>query len=177
LSMNMSFLDLFEKVKARFRPARHLRCPPPLPAPVNKPESDKLSKTVVPNAIRTIGPDETSSPAPAGTRSHMVAMGATMKRAHDLPPAVALALEPRVERVLSLTLSEVVDRVPEGYLKPRKSFDATLRVLLKAAEVEKGMAVGKPTVAIATLYQQVPEIFMHSVPASDTAVVHLPYDK
>ena len=170
-------LDLFEKVKARFRPAAHLRCPPPLPAPVNKPESDKLSKTVVPNAIRTIGPDETGSPVPAGTRSHMVAMGATMKRAHDLPPAVALALEPRVERVLSLTLSEVVDRVPEGYLKPRESFDATRRVLLKAAEVEKGMAVGKPTVAIGTLYQQVPEIFMQSVPASDTAVVQLPFDK
>src|SRR6266446_4701197 len=179
--MNIPFIDLFdellEKVRARFMPATRSSAPPPLPAPVNKPESDKLSKTVVPNAVQTIAPDGTSAAPPAGNRSHMVAMGATVKRPHDLPPAVALALEPRVERALSLTLADVIDRVPEGYLKPRESFDATRRVLLKAAEVEKGMAVGKPTVTVATLYQQVPEIFMHSVPASDTAVVQLPFNK
>src|SRR6266404_1717975 len=39
------------------------------------------------------------------------------------------------------------------------------------------MAVGKPAVTVAALYQQVPEICMHSVPASDTAVVQLPFDK
>src|SRR5438067_2326585 len=175
--MNIPFLDLLEKVKARFMPATRSSVPPPLPAPVNKPESDKLSKTVVPNAVQTIAPDATSSAPPAGTRSHMVSMGATVKRPLDLPPAVALALEPRVERVLSLALADVVDRVPEGYLKPRESFDVTRRVLLKAAEVEKGMAVGKPAVTVAALYQQVPEIFMHSVPASDTALVQLPFDK
>src|SRR6267378_5883426 len=157
--------DFFEKVKARFRPPRS-STPPPLPAPVDKPESDKLSKTVLPNAVRTITPDATSSPPPAGNRSHMVAMGPTAKRPLDLPPAVARALEPRVERALSLTLADILDRVPEGYLKPRDSFDANRRVLLKAAEVEKGMAVGKPTLSLATLYQQVPEIFMHNVPAS-----------
>ena len=76
--MNIPFLDLLEKVKARFMPATRSSVPPPLPAPVNKPESDKLSKTVVPNAVQTIAPDATSSAAPAGTRSHMVAMGATV---------------------------------------------------------------------------------------------------
>jgi len=179
--MNIPFLDLFdellEKVKARFMPAARSSAPPPLPVPVNKLESDKLSKTVVPNAVQTIAPDATSSAPPPGNRSRMVTMGATVKRPLDLPPAVALALEPRVERALSLTLADIVDRVPEGYLKPRESFDTTRRVLLKAAEVEKGMAVGKPAVTVAALYQQVPEIFMHSVPASDTAVVHLPFDK
>jgi predicted regulator of Ras-like GTPase activity (Roadblock/LC7/MglB family) len=168
--------DLLEKVKARFRPPRS-STPPPLPAPVDKPESDKLSKTVLPNAVRTITPDATSSPPPAGNRSHMVAMGPTVKRPLDLPPAVARALEPRVERALSLTLADVLDRVPEGYLKPRDSFDATQRVLLKATEVEKGMAVGRPTLSLATLYQQVPEIFMHNVPASDATTVELPFRK
>src|SRR5438477_6747958 len=178
--MNISvpdLFDLFEKVKARFMSPKRSSSPPPLPAPLDKPESDKLSKTVLPNAVRTIAPDATGSPSPAGNRSHMVAMGAPAKRPHDLPPAVALALEPRVERVLSLALADILDRVPEGYLKPRESFDATQRLLLKAAEVEKGMAIGKPRVSVATLYQQMPEIFMHSVPASDAAMVVLPFEK
>ena len=178
--MNISvpdLFDLFEKVKARFMSPKRSNSPPPLPAPLDKPESDKLSKTVLPNAVRTIAPDATGSAAPTGNRSHMVAMGAPAKRPHDLPPAVALALEPRVERVLSLALADILDRVPEGYLKPRESFDATQRLLLKAAEVEKGMAIGKPRVSVATLYQQMPEIFMHSVPASDAAMVVLPFEK
>ena len=92
--MNISvpdLFDLFEKVKARFMSPKRSNSPPPLPAPLDKPESDKLSKTVLPNAVRTIAPDATGSPSPAGNRSHMVAMGAPAKRPHDLPPAVALA--------------------------------------------------------------------------------------
>jgi predicted regulator of Ras-like GTPase activity (Roadblock/LC7/MglB family) len=177
--MNIPFLDLFEKLKERFVPAQRVSSPPPLPVPVNKPESDKLAKTVVPNAVRTIGPGESaaSEEQPSGSRSRMVAVGATPKRSRDLPPAVALALEPRVERVLSLVLSDVIDQMPEGYLKPRESFDTTRRVLLKAADVEKGMATGRPKMAVATLYQQMPEIFMHSVPASDATAVDLPFNK
>src|SRR5207237_5539344 len=107
LSMNipLPILDLLEKVKARFMPSARSSAPPPLPVPVNKLESDKLSKTVVPNAVQTIAPDATSSAPPPGNRSRMVTMGAAVKRPLDLPPAVALALEPRVERALSLTLA------------------------------------------------------------------------
>jgi predicted regulator of Ras-like GTPase activity (Roadblock/LC7/MglB family) len=176
--MNIRFQDLVEKLKARFIPAPRSSSPPPLPSPVDKPESDKLAKTVLPNAVRTITPGESGiSEEPSGSRSRMVAVGGTPKRPRDLPPAVALALEPRVERVLSLALSDVIGQMPEGYLKPRESFDATRRVLLKAADVEKGMASGRPRMAIATLYQQMPEIFMHSVPASDAALVDLPFEK
>ena len=151
--------------------------PPPLPAPVDKPESDKLAKTVLPNAVRTITPESSAPLQPSGSRARMVAVGATATRPGDLPPAVALALEPKVERVLSVALSDVVDRMPQGYLKPRESFDTTRRVLLKAADVEKGMATGRPIMTVAALYQQLPEIFMHSVPAADTSVVELPFKK
>ena len=37
------------------------------------------------------------------------------------------------------------------------------RILLKASEVEKGMASGKPAVSLATIYQQVPEIFLRTI--------------
>ena len=176
--MHIRFQELVEKLKARFVPAPRSSSPPPLPSPVDKPESDKLAKTVLPNAVRTITPGESGiSEEPSGSRARMVAVGGTPKRPRDLPPAVALALEPRVERVLSLTLSDVIDQMPEGYLKPRESFDTTRRVLLKAADVEKGMASGRPRMTIATLYQQMPEIFMQSVPASDAALVDLPFEK
>ena len=158
-------------------PAPRASSPPPLPVPVDKPESDKLAKTVLPNAVRTITSEPAAAMQPGGSRSRMVAVGATARRSSDLPPAVALALEPRVERVLSVALSDVVDQMPQGYLKPRESFDTTRRVLLKAAEVEKGMASGRPTMPVAALYQQMPEIFMHSVPAADTSVVELPFKK
>jgi predicted regulator of Ras-like GTPase activity (Roadblock/LC7/MglB family) len=50
-------------------------------------------------------------------------------------------------------------------------------VLLKAAEVEKGMAMGRPAIPVATLFQQAPDIFMHTVPSSDGAMVALPFDR
>jgi predicted regulator of Ras-like GTPase activity (Roadblock/LC7/MglB family) len=91
---------------------------------------------------------------------------------------VALALEPRVERVISLELSDVVAALPPGHVKPLSEEDAERRILVRASEVEKGMASGKPSVSIATIYDQVPEIFLHTIAESDTAwQVHLPFAK
>src|SRR5437762_6365465 len=67
--------------------------------------------------------------------------------------------------------------MPNGYLKPHESFDTTRRVTLRSAEVEKGLAAGRPSISIAAIYQQVPEIFLHTVQPSDTAVVMLPAKK
>src|SRR5438094_9589784 len=67
--------------------------------------------------------------------------------------------------------------MPDVYLKPHESFDTTRRVTLKAAEVEKGMAAGRPSIPIAGIDQQEPEIFLHTVKPSDTAVVVLPAQK
>jgi len=94
-----------------------------------------------------------------------------------LPPAVALSLQPKVERAISLELSDILEQVPSGYVKPRETFDSSRRILLKASEIEKGMADGKPTVSLATIYEQVPEIFLHSLSSGETAHVPLPYGK
>ena len=98
-------------------------------------------------------------------------------RPRDLPPAVALALEPRVERVISLDLADIAAQIPSDYIKPIESIDGTRRILLKASEVERGMATGKPAVSLATVYQQVPEIFLRSIAAGDEAQVQLPFQK
>ncbi|MBV9009717.1 MAG: hypothetical protein JO354_11220 [Verrucomicrobia bacterium] len=103
--------------------------------------------------------------------------GVATNPAQNLPPAVAIALEPNVERAISLPLADVIAQMPDGYLRPREALDVNRRVLLKAAEVEKGMATGRPAIAVTTLFQQVPEIFMHTVPSSDGAMVALPFDR
>ena len=95
----------------------------------------------------------------------------------DLPPAIALALEPQVERVVSLELGDVLTEMPPGYVKPLESIDTSRRVLLKASEVEKGMAAGKPSVSMASVYQQMPEIFIRKIDDADTSQLHLPFQK
>ncbi len=113
--------------------------------------------------------------APSSFRSIPFAPAANGPR--DLPPAVALALEPQVERVLSLELGDVLAEMPPGYVKPIESIDTSRRVLLKASEVEKGMATGKPTVSLASVYQQVPEIFIQKIESSDAYQLKLPFQK
>jgi predicted regulator of Ras-like GTPase activity (Roadblock/LC7/MglB family) len=98
-------------------------------------------------------------------------------RPHDLPPAVALALEPDVERVITLELGDIIGQIPAGHLKPAASFDLTRTVLLKAAELEQGMSTGQPSVSLPSIYQQVPEIFLHTVPLTEKALVALPFEK
>ena len=179
--MNIPFFNLLRKTKEKFEGRRRPQGPQPMPSVTNKPETDKLAKRVMPYAVRTLTP-EPSAPALAaavvsGTRRISVGRPSSEVLARDLPPVVALALEPRVERVLSLSLDDVIAEMPPGYIKSRDNFDPTRRVLLKAAEVEKGLAAGRPTMTVAALYQQMPEIFVQTVPASDNALVALPFAK
>src|SRR5205823_8775611 len=152
-------------------------------------------KTVMPNATRTIAPQDpfqmaaTSTafggsmgtatavaPAPA-PRTISFAAPPPAAKLRDLPPAVALALEPNVERVISLALADVLAQVPADFVKPIESIDGTRRVLLKASEMEKAMASGKPTVSLATIFQQVPEIFLRTIAPSEAVQVQLPFQK
>ena len=184
MTMTIPFLSFFKKVKdqALARTERSLAAPKPV-APLEKPSSERFSKTVMPNATRTLPPQDpfemaarssaTSSPLPtagatasAPSAQRTIAFGANAPaagRQRDLPPAVALALEPRVERVISLDLGDIAAQIPADYIKPIESIDGTRRILLKASEVERGMATGKPAVSLATIYQQVPEIFLRSI--------------
>ena len=94
-----------------------------------------------------------------------------------LPPSVALALEPAVERTISLELGDIFDRIPQDCLKEGEKPDLGRRVLLKASAVEKGMATGKPSITLALVYEQFPELFAKEIAPSDPAEIALPYEK
>src|ERR1043166_8849841 len=185
MTMTIPFLNFFKKVKDQAQ-ALSKKEQPVAPKPVvppDKPSSERFSKTVMPNATRTLPPQDPfqmAARSPGGTISMPSANAGPsvpVSRPRDLPPAVALALEPRVERVISLDLADIAAQIPADYIKPIESIDGTRRILLKASEVERGMASGKPAVSLATIYQQVPEIFLRSVAPGDEAQVQLPFEK
>ena len=150
--------------------------------PVAKPSSERLSKTVLPNMTRKVAASRPRHVAPGAASAAMSgAVGfdaaSISPRLRELPAAVALALKPKAERAISLPLSDVLDQLPSHYLKPRETFDSDRTILLKASDVEKGMASGRPTVSLAGIYEQAPEIFLNSFSPTDSTVVLLPFDK
>ena len=191
--MTIPFLSYFKKKKTEAKPAA-VAASKPAPPALEKPSSERFSKTVMPNATRTVAPQDpfemaarstalggqtaaatAVAPPAAAPRTISFATPAPAKP-RDLPPAVALALEPTVERVISLDLADVVAGMPPGHVKPLGE-DGNRRILLRASEVEKGMANGKPSVSLATIYEQVPEIFLRTISPSDTWQVQLPFAK
>jgi predicted regulator of Ras-like GTPase activity (Roadblock/LC7/MglB family) len=198
MTMTIPFLSFFKKVKDQAMAMKERPAPEAKPVtPLEKPSSERFSKTVMPNATRTLPPQDpfemaarssamggqmpaatgvTTAPASPRTISFGASAPAAA-RPRDLPPAVALALEPTVERVISLELADVAPQISTDYIKPIESIDGTRRILLKASEVERGMATGKPAVSLATIYQQVPEIFLRSIAPTDGAQVQLPFQK
>ena len=194
--MTIPFLSYFRKAKGgaavKKKPAASFK---PTLAPPDKPSSERLSKTVMPNTTaRSLPPQDPFEMAARSTAlgGQMPAAAAPLPNSErtisfspltptsprNLPPAVALALEPKVERVIALELADVVAALPPGHVKPLSEEDAKRRILVRASEVEKGMASGKPSVSIATIYDQVPEIFLRTIAESDTAwQVHLPFAK
>jgi len=198
MSMTIPFLSFFKNLKDQALAKKESLATTAKPVvPLEKPSSERFSKTVMPNATRTLPPQDPfemaarssamsgqmpgasaiASPPSAQRTIAFGANGPAAARQRDLPPAVALALEPRVERVISLDLADIAAQIPADYIKPIESIDGTRRILLKASEVERGMANGKPAVSLATIYQQVPEIFLRSIAAADEAQVQLPFQK
>lgn len=172
--MTIPFHDIFKRARARFLkngdPAASPAGAPPLP--VERPGGARLSKTVMPNAVRSSAPDPFKAsvdPAPN--------IKLPSARPPKLPPTVALALQPKVERTIFLKLRDVLAGLPEGHIKPVETFNPGQRILLKASEIEKGMATGKPTVSLLSIYAQVPDIFLIKVAADDTRQIGLPFDK
>src|SRR5438128_4040997 len=180
MAMTIPFLDLVKRAKEKFEGRRRPTGPAPLPSVADKPEIDKLAKRVMRYAVRTMTPEPT---APALAAASIIAARRILVTRPsvggpvDLGPCTSVSAEPRGERTLSLALSDVIQKMPDGYLKPYESFDTTRRVTLKAAEVERGLAAGRPSIPIAAIYQQAPEIFLHTVQPSDSAVVVLPAQK
>src|SRR5205085_1726223 len=157
-------LDLFKKFTGRFgttaveEPVASVT-PPRTP---KKAPSDRLSKTVLPHATRSFSaPDPFRSAAGAGPGRNPNAptmqlgseriTSAGKKAQSSLPPALARALEPKLERAISLRIGDFLDRIPAGYIKPVEILDATARVTLKASEIEKGMPEKNPTISLPSL--------------------------
>jgi len=171
--MTIPFLDLFKKVTDRFRPAQSSPAPTasrPITPPTSKAAGERLSKTVMPNTTRSTSSDFFKAAGDSAPNVRAAGVRA-------LPPTVALALQPKIERAISLELSDVVDRVPVGFLKPAESFDIKQAILLKASEIEKGMADGKPAVSLFSIYEQVPDIFLRTVRPDDATQVSVPHAK
>src|SRR5947209_13489975 len=164
--MTIPFLDLFNKLRDRLS-AKAVQPPaaPSLPRVV-RPSGDRLSKTVLPRpgAPRVIGSTAPRQFAPA-------------PRARELPPALAKAIEPKLERAISLQLSDFLEQIPAEYVKPVEVIDTNRPVTLKASEIEKGMPEQKPSISLTSLYQQIPEIFLRTIAPTDSTRVALPYDK
>ena len=191
--MTIPFLDLFKKLTGRSGGAAVAESPAKPVTRVIRPkkaDNERLSKTVMPNATRSLSapaPDPFRSAAAtvATPRSSMplelgaskITTSAPRPRASQLPPALARALEPKVERTITLRVADLVDMVPAGFIKPVEILDTNATVLLKASEIEKGMPEKHPTISLPSLYQQVPEIFIRSVRPDDDTRVDLPYEK
>src|SRR5437763_8257744 len=118
--MTIPFLSYFKKSKAAVKePAAA-----PVAPPLEKPSSERFSKTVMPNATRTLPPQDpfemaarstalggqmpsvATAMAPASARTISFSPLSSGLGSHELPPAVALALAPQVERVISLELGD-----------------------------------------------------------------------
>src|SRR2546423_11127691 len=187
--MTIPFLELFKRLIGRSESAVAESPAPAMPArTAKKPASERLSKTVLPHATRSFSaPDPFRSAAgatPARASAPPLELGARRitasskkARSSNLPPALARALEPKLERTISLRIADFIDRLPAGYIKPVEILDASVRVSLKASEIEKGMPEQNPTISLPSLYQQVPEIFLRSVRADDETRVGLPFEK
>ncbi|HJT81804.1 MAG TPA: hypothetical protein VJ719_11445, partial [Chthoniobacterales bacterium] len=165
--MTIPFLDLFKRAAARFgkkEPAPQVVAPR---APIiEKPAGERLSKTVMPNATRTVAPAD----------PFQVAAGSAMGRSRETPTPLTPALEPR-DRSISLAVADFIDNLPQTALKPRDSFDPNRTVSLKCIEVEKGMATGQPTVLLSSIYESAPDIFKQGVETGDQTQVVLPFQK
>ena len=93
-------------------------------------------------------------------------------------PQVAITPEPVVgtDNLASAT-REILDQLPTESIKPPNSFDSSRAIILNASDIEKGMASGKPSVPLVSIYQQAPEIFTNSVTPGDVTNVALPFTK
>src|SRR5256885_12668660 len=141
--MTIPFLDLLKKLTGRSATTTEET----LPAPVTlarvpkKPASERLSKTVLPHATRSFSPPDPfrstaatasarSSNSPLQLGSQRFTAGPKKPRGSSLPPALARALEPKLERTISLRIADFIDGIPAGYITPIEILDAAGRAYL-----------------------------------------------
>jgi predicted regulator of Ras-like GTPase activity (Roadblock/LC7/MglB family) len=183
--VNLPFLRFLKRDK---RPAAGgvALAPPPI-VPIEKPASERFGKTVRPNTSRVVAlePSETFpvEPSPSAATAVAASFAATVAPAPGGSRKISLG-GPEMpgfgpsgaERTIALQLADLVPLIPGGTLAPAE-IDPHHRVLLKASELERGMASGHPTMLLRAIYQQAPEFFSRPVSESDQTEVALPFGK
>jgi len=187
--MTIPFVDFFNKARARLlSAAADSPAAQPRTAPMEKPSGERLSKTVLPNTIRTVTSPDPMKVATAPVRVAKAASASGRQpveassrpaaaHSHQLPRASLLGLEPKMERTISLQLADILEQIPAGYVKSPEALDLSLRIVLNASEIEKGMGASKPSVSLASIYKEAPEIFVQRLDPTESACVLLPYEK
>ncbi len=180
--MNLPFLRFFKKDKAA---ESDVAVAPQPPSPIAKPASERLGRTFMPNTARVVGVDRAPDfplippvgnpppPLPAEPRRISLGTNGAVKAVEpkDGPPKA----ESRTgERTIALRLADLLPQLPEGLVKA-DAIDPEHRVLLKAVEVERGMADGRPAVPLRSIYQQAPHVFAGEVAVDDEREVALPF--
>jgi predicted regulator of Ras-like GTPase activity (Roadblock/LC7/MglB family) len=177
--MNIPFIRFFKKDK----PEEGSVAVAPRPVtPAEKPASERLGKTVLPNSSRIVGiaPVE-NLPAQASPNSTSAKGAAASTRKISLGASGSVGVGPKVpagepaERTITLPMADLVAGIPSELLA--MPVDTDRRIVLKAAEVERGMGTGRPTALLRTVYNQAPEFFAAEVPAADLREVSLPFAK
>lgn len=198
--MNLSFLRFFKKTKVAETPTI---ISTPIVA-IEKPASERLSKTVLPNSTRQLGvePRIGSSESAMGVAvatvapPNMPAMFPSFSPSASLPASTLVPPPPRsislgnkgprivaeksdipdiiAERTISLALADMT--LPQGLLN-LVGLDPQRRLIFKAAELERAMSSGRPSVKLRAIYQQAPEFFTREIEEADPTEVTLPFGK
>ncbi len=186
--MNLSFLRFFKKDRTDDDGNVAVATPPP---PLEKPASERLGKTVMPSTARVRGvepavlfePAPSSLPAlvPPPVPSAIAPAAPAPARRISLGNSgdVVAAPSPGMtggERMISLPLADLGPHLPPGLLQTTP-IDPDQHVAFKASELEKGMAHGRPTALVRSIYQQAPDYFIGTVGENDEREVPLPFGK
>ena len=178
--MNIPFFRFFRKDKAAEGSVAVVTQPV---TPIEKPSSERLGKTFIPNSSRFVGlesigdfpvpPAVSSPPQNAAPAARKISLGGSGSIA--VGPKISTN-EPAAERTITLAMVDLIAGIPSKLLKAA-SASPEKRVVLRAAEVERGMANGRPAVLLRAIYNQAPEFFNAEVPATDLTEVALPFAK
>jgi predicted regulator of Ras-like GTPase activity (Roadblock/LC7/MglB family) len=184
--MNIPFLRYFK----RDRDGGTAVAEPPPVATIGKSASDRLGKTFVPNTSRmVVGPDAAANfslnqqaggaPGPVGFVAGATATARTSSPGGISARAKVAQDESRAlikDRKIALAVSELLPQIPADLLRD-EAIDPDRRILFPAAEIERGMATGKPMASLRSVYQQAPELFVREIEESDSTRVSLPFGK
>src|SRR5438067_7547688 len=111
--MTIPFLDLFKKLTSRWAPEAAEQKPTSSTVRVaKKPASERLSKTVLPHATRSFAPPDpfrsASGAPPLELGARRITTSPKRSQSSHLPPALSRALEPTLERTISLKISACI---------------------------------------------------------------------